>query len=145
MSTHAVEHPSSHFRAIARDECETLLADRSTGRVAWNAPDGPQLLPVTYGMYAGDIVFRTSPYGALAQLAHPTLVAFEIDDIDQAHGAGWSVLVRGRAKAVVAPHELVSLWSQPGIVPWAPGTRNLWIGISVTTISGRRVRAPFAC
>ena len=144
MSTHPVEHRSSHFREIPRDECEALLGDQSTGRVAWNAPDGPQILPVSYGIYAGDIVFRTSPYGALAQLTRPTLVAFEIDDIDQAHGSGWSVLVRGRAKAVMAPHELVSLWTQPGIVPWAPGIRNLWIGISVTTISGRRVRAPFA-
>jgi nitroimidazol reductase NimA-like FMN-containing flavoprotein (pyridoxamine 5'-phosphate oxidase superfamily) len=120
-----------------------MLSAQTTGRVAWNAPDGPQILPVTYGMYTGNIVFRTSPYGVLAQLAHPTLVAFEIDDIDQTHGAGWSVLVRGRAKAVMAPHELVSLWTQPGIVPWAPGVRNLWIGISVNTISGRRVKAPF--
>jgi nitroimidazol reductase NimA-like FMN-containing flavoprotein (pyridoxamine 5'-phosphate oxidase superfamily) len=143
MSTHAVAHPSSHFHEIARGECEAMLGAQTTGRVAWNAPDGPQLLPVTYGMYAGDIVFRTSPYGVLSQLAHRTLVAFEIDDIDQTHGAGWSVLVRGRARAVVAPHELVSLWTQPGIVPWAPGIRNLWIGISVTSISGRRVKAPF--
>ena len=144
MSTHAVEHPSSHFREIPPGECEAKLRDQTTGRVAWNAPDGPQILPVTYGMFGGDIVFRTSPYGVLSQLIRPTPVAFEIDDIDQAHGAGWSVLVRGRAGAIVAPYELVSLWSQPGIVPRAPGTRNLWIGISVTPISGRRVRAPFA-
>ena len=42
-----------------------------------------------------DVVFRTSPHGVLAQLAHPTEVAFEIDDIDQNRGAGWSVLVEG--------------------------------------------------
>ena len=94
-------------------------------------------------MHAGDIVFRTSPYGVLSQLVNPTNVAFEIDDIDQAHGGGWSVLARGRARAIVAPHELVRLWTQPGIVPWAPGTRNLWIGISIKAISGRRVKAPF--
>jgi uncharacterized protein len=88
-------------------------------------------------------VFRTSPYGVLSQLDNPTNVAFEIDDIDQAHGAGWSVVARGRARGIVAPHELVRLWTQPGIVPWAPGTRNLWIGISIRTISGRRVKAPF--
>jgi len=75
----------------------------------------------------------------LAQLINPTKAAFEIDDIDQQHGAGWSVLVRGRAQAVVAPQELVGLWTEPGIVPWAPGTRNLWIGITFETISGRRV------
>ena len=137
------ENPSSHFQEIPREECQGLLGAQSTGRVAWNSPDGPQVLPVSYGVYTDEIVFRTSAYGVLAQLAKPTEVAFEIDDIDQARGAGWSVLVRGRAKGVVAPYELVSLWTKPGIVPWAPGTRNLWIAISAHTITGRRLRAPF--
>jgi nitroimidazol reductase NimA-like FMN-containing flavoprotein (pyridoxamine 5'-phosphate oxidase superfamily) len=88
MSTGVSKQPSSHFRDIPRDECEALPAAQRTGRVAWNAPDGPQVLPVTYGVYAGDIVFRASPHGVLAQLGIPTKVAFEIDDIDQAHGAG---------------------------------------------------------
>jgi nitroimidazol reductase NimA-like FMN-containing flavoprotein (pyridoxamine 5'-phosphate oxidase superfamily) len=143
MSTGVVKQPSSHFREIPRDECEALLAAQRTGRVVWNAPDGPEVLPVTYGVYAGDIVFRTSPQGVLAQLDNPTIVAFEIDDLDQAHRAGWSVVVRGRARGIVAPHELVRLWTQPDVVPWAPGTRNLWIGISIRTISGRRVKASF--
>ena len=43
-------------------------------------PTAPRVLPVTYGVYAGDIVFRTSPHGVLAQLDNPTVVAFEIDD-----------------------------------------------------------------
>jgi nitroimidazol reductase NimA-like FMN-containing flavoprotein (pyridoxamine 5'-phosphate oxidase superfamily) len=111
--------------------------------VAWNAPDGPQVLPVTYGVYAGDMVFRTSRHGVLAQLDNPTIVAFGIDDLDQAHRAGWSVVARGRARGIVAPHELVKLWTQPGIVPWAAGIRNLWIGISIRMISGRQVNAPF--
>jgi uncharacterized protein len=131
------------FCDIPRDECQALLAAQSTGRVAWNAPDGPQVLPVTYGVYAGDIVFRTSRHGVLAQLDNPTIVAFGIDDLDQAHRAGWSVVARGRARGIVAPHELVKLWTQPGIVPWAAGIRNLWIGISIRMISGRQVNAPF--
>ena len=143
MSATIHESSSSHFHEIPREECEQLLGAQSTGRVAWNSPDGPHILPVTYGLYGHDVVFRTSPYGVLAQLAQPTEVAFEIDEIDQDRGAGWSVLVRGRAKAVVAPTELVALWTTPGIVPWAPGTRNVWIGISARSITGRRLRAPF--
>ena len=79
MSTDVVKQPSSHFRDIPRDECEALLAAQRTGRAAWNAPDGCQVLLVPYGVYAGDIVFRTSPHGVLAQLDNPTVVAFEID------------------------------------------------------------------
>ena len=87
MSTGVVKQPSSHSRDIPRDECEALLAAQRTGRVAWNAPDGPRVLPVTYGVYACDIVFRTSLHGVLSQLGNPTNVAFEIDNVDQAHRA----------------------------------------------------------
>jgi nitroimidazol reductase NimA-like FMN-containing flavoprotein (pyridoxamine 5'-phosphate oxidase superfamily) len=65
------ESSSSHFQEIPREEYEHLLAAQSTGRVAWNSPDGPQVLPVAYGIYVHDVVFRTSPHGVLAQLAHP--------------------------------------------------------------------------
>ena len=34
-------------------------------------------------------------------------------------------------------------WTQPDVVPWAPGIRNLWIGISIRMISGRQVNALF--
>jgi hypothetical protein len=31
-----------------------------------------------------------------------------------------------------------------GLVPWATGTRNLFVGIAPHSISGRAVKAPFA-
>jgi len=102
------------------------------------------VLPVTYGMYNGDIVFRTSPYGALSALADRTNVAFEIDEVDQDAGTGWSVLVRGWARAVVGSYDLVTLWQMDGVVPWATGTRNLFISITPHAITGRAVKAPFA-
>jgi nitroimidazol reductase NimA-like FMN-containing flavoprotein (pyridoxamine 5'-phosphate oxidase superfamily) len=102
------------------------------------------VLPVTYGMYNGDVVFRTSPYGALSALADRTNVAFEIDEVDQDAGTGWSVLVRGWAQAVVGSYDLVTLWQMDGVVPWATGTRNLFISITPHAITGRAVKAPFA-
>jgi hypothetical protein len=35
------------------------------------------------------------------------------------------------------------LWARPDIVPWAPGTRNLFIAITAHALSGRIVHAPF--
>lgn len=133
---------SLHELSAAR--CQELLAGHTAGRVAWNAPDGPQVLPVNYALYAGDVVFRTSPYGALSQLRQRTNVAFEIDDIDEEHGTGWSVLVLGSAKAVAHNDDLVRLWSSDVVVPWASGTRNLFIAISPRTVTGRIVRAPWS-
>jgi len=135
---------NSHFRALTKTECEERLAQHRAGRVAWNAPDGPVVLPVTYQLHLGKVSFRTSPYGALSRLVEPTNVAFEVDDIDMEAGTGWSVLVRGRAQAVTSSYELSTLWQLDGIVPWATGTRNLFINIEARSISGRLVKAPFA-
>lgn len=136
---------SGHFQAIPRDRCEELLTSHSAGRVAWNAYDGPEVLPVTYGMSNGQIVFRTSPYGVLSQLAQQRCrVAFEIDEVDHEHGTGWSVVVRGTAEGVVHSHDVARLWQLEGVVPWAAGTRNLFVAITPTTITRRTVKAPFA-
>ena len=136
--------PGSSFQELSEARCRELLAGQTTGRVAWNAPDGPQVLPVSYTMDVGEIVFRTSPYGALSQLRVRTNVAFEIDDIDAEHGTGWSVLVRGSAQAVVQARHLEQLWSDDAPVPWAAGTRNLFIAITPRTVTGRIVRRPWS-
>jgi nitroimidazol reductase NimA-like FMN-containing flavoprotein (pyridoxamine 5'-phosphate oxidase superfamily) len=142
MSSTVSASISAHFGELAAEECLRLLEQQSSGRVAWNAPDGPQILPVSYAMYAGEIVFRTSAYGVLAQLARPTNVAFEIDEISHPEGTSWSVLVRGRAQAVVTSRELVTLWTSSGITPRAPGVRNVWIAITAHSITGRTVKPP---
>lgn len=135
---------SSHVGELSPEQCRHLLTTHHAGRVAWNSADGPLVLPVTYAMYTTDIVFRTSPYGALSALINPTNVAFEIDEVDQQAGTGWSVLVRGRAQAVKQAYDLATLWRTEGIVPWATGPRNVFIAIAPRTITGRVVQAPFA-
>lgn len=50
----------------------------------------------------GAIAFRTDPGTATTQ-ACGCRVAFEVDRIDDASSAGWSVLVRGYARAVTEP------------------------------------------
>ena len=134
---------TSHFVELQRAECEHHLGEHKAGRVGINAPTGPQILPVTYRYYAGKIVFRTSPYGVLSALERHSRVAFEIDDIDEEHETGWSVLVLGSAERVIQEYTLSSLWKD-GPVPWAGGTRNLFIAITPDTISGRSVRARVA-
>jgi uncharacterized protein len=134
---------TSNFAELSRSECEKLLAEHSVGRVGLTAPAGPQILPVTYAYYAKTIVFRTSPYGVLSSLERHTRVAFEIDEIDDARQSGWSVLVTGSAEKVTRQYTLTTLWKE-GPVPWASGTRNLFIAITPDSITGREVRPPTA-
>lgn len=131
-------------RDLTVEECGERLSSGSMGRVGWTTGGLQQILPVSYAMDAGRVVFRTSAYGVLGHLRQPTNVAFEIDEVDSAAGTGWSVVVQGSAEAVVIPQKLVDLWARPDIVPWAPGTRNVFIAIAVHAVSGRIVQAPFA-
>ncbi len=122
---------------LSTDRCHQLLADHHIGRVAWNGADGLQLLPVSYGLHRGAVVFRTSPYGVLSELVRPADVVFEVDELDPDSRTGWSVVVAGRAQAVAEPRELVQLWTVDGLTPWAEGVRTLFIEVTPRKITGR--------
>lgn len=125
--------------SIDRPRCIELLTAQQIGRIAWRAADGVQILPVTYTWYQESVVFRTSPYGVLSELVREADVAFEVDHVDVSTRSGWSVVVRGRARATAEPEELRRLWQLDQPVPWASGTRNLFIQITPTVITGRSV------
>ena len=140
-----MEDDARHISVMSEGQCRDLLQTRDVARVAWQSATGLLILPVTYVWYDKSVVFRTSPYGALSELIRPTEVALEIDDLDQQRHSGWSVLVQGQAAAVAEPAEMVRLWAVDGLVPWAPGTRNLFIQITPRVISGRMLtRTPSA-
>lgn len=141
MSSASTPPTRSNFAELSRDGCEQLLAEQRVGRVAWNAAQGPEVLPVNYAWHVGQVVFRTIPYGALAALARRTPVAFEVDHIDEQERAGWSVVVRGFAEAIMHDQQIVRLWSSDIVSPWAVGSRTLFIAITPRTISGRSVQA----
>ena len=144
MSHPASDHKfTSRFAEISQPRCLELLMQKKSGRVAWSAPDGPRILPVTYQYWNGMIVFRTAPDGPLASLAHRTRVAFEIDEIDDERETGWSVLVRGAATGVTQDYTLSTLWRN-GPVPWAGGVRNVFIAINPESVTGRAVKSASA-
>jgi uncharacterized protein len=135
------DESTGEFRAISPARCRELLQSQSVGRVAWQAADGPQILPVTYAWHEGTIIFRTSPYGVLSELIRPTEVALEIDEIDQNNHRGWSVVVQGRAQGVAGPDQLARMWTAGGVVPWASGIRNVFIQVTPHKVTGRVVAA----
>jgi len=128
-----------NFDDLGDDECRTLLAEESLGRVGWTSTTGVYILPVTYLFRHDLIAFRTSPYGRLAELINPTRVAFQIDELDRALRVGRSVLVQGRAKGV-QPSVWEPGWRIDDVTPWAGGTRNVFIEIRIDSVSGRSFR-----
>lgn len=123
-----------HFLEIDADECRRLLKEAVVGRVCWSADGVITVLPVTFGVVDGSIVFRCSAGSMLARLATPTEVAFEVDDLDTPTATGWSVVARGtsRAWASADPGEVIGH-------PWAPGVRDRLIEIVPASFTGRAV------
>ena len=136
------ERPGEHLMEIPRARCEELLRQHTVGRVGFTSAAGPHVLPVTYRISNDTVGFRTSPHGVFSVLARRTPVAFEIDDIDETGGTGWNVLVQGFSEAVTRDFSLTQLW-RDGPVPWASGVRNLFVAITLESVTGRMVRGPF--
>ncbi|MFG2359009.1 pyridoxamine 5'-phosphate oxidase family protein [Streptomyces sp. NPDC048521] len=134
---YALPHPQ--LRDLDPDECRTLLSTHGVGRVAVSASDGsPAVVPVNYAVVADAIVFRTAP-DSVAASAAGTEVAFEVDHVDEALSQGWSVLAVGPARAVTEPETVRRLTRQAQPTPWAGGERELWVSITPTSLTGRRI------
>ncbi|MET9182931.1 pyridoxamine 5'-phosphate oxidase family protein [Kitasatospora aureofaciens] len=116
--------------------CWTRLGRGGVGRVVLVAPRGLVALPVNYRVLDATILYRTDADGTLARAADSE-VAFEVDQLDEVFATGWSVLVNGTV-SVVSDEEAVRWFERhfdPG--PWAGGTRDTWMRIRPTGISGR--------
>ncbi len=119
--------------------CERLLHLGVTGRVAFSTPDGPQIIPISYTMIDHALVFRTSPYSLLAEFADSALVAVEVDHLDPEHDHGWSVVAHGRCVVIEDPQEVAHVNEVGAPQPWAAGSRNLYLRLRWTQISGRKL------
>jgi nitroimidazol reductase NimA-like FMN-containing flavoprotein (pyridoxamine 5'-phosphate oxidase superfamily) len=118
-----------------------LLDQRRLGRLAFVDDLGPIALPVNYIVDRHTVVFRTDEGTKLDVAGRRQRVAFEVDSADQAVGGGWSVLVRGEAVEVTEPEELAAVRQLP-LQPAAPGTKNRYVRILPSAVSGRRFTPP---
>jgi nitroimidazol reductase NimA-like FMN-containing flavoprotein (pyridoxamine 5'-phosphate oxidase superfamily) len=126
------------LRELNRRDCLDRLQGSGVGRVAVCTPDGPVIIPVNYVMDDETVVVRTAPYTLLAGHAWDQ-AAFEIDDLDHDMRRGWSVLVVGQAAPVEDPDEIAESQRLSELMPWAPGSRNMFIRITPQRITGREV------
>lgn len=129
----------SQLQMIDPDECRRLLAGEVVGRIAVIDGGAPAIFPVNYALDGDDIVFRTDPGTKLAAESRAP-ACFEIDGIDRAARAGWSVVASGRLEEVTeysaaAFQRLQAL----AVEPWAGGAKAHWMRLVPTHISGRRV------
>ncbi|HEY6296518.1 MAG TPA: pyridoxamine 5'-phosphate oxidase family protein [Streptosporangiaceae bacterium] len=133
------------IEALDEAECLRLVAPGGIGRIAYSGRFGQAILPVTYRLHDGAIVFRTALRSALDEDLQTGIgaadyqVAFEIDELDVPARQGWSVLIQGPAHRVESESERACAL-EAGVENWAPGERELFVRIVPSRITGRRIR-----
>ncbi|MFF3733089.1 helix-turn-helix domain-containing protein [Streptomyces sp. NPDC002476] len=134
-------HAGYHTQLLELDpqECHLLLSTHGVGRVGTMTDDGPTILPVNYVVDGEHIAYRSARGSLLTAVAGRT-VAFEVDHVDEALSQGWSVLVVGTAAAVDDREAARRLDEHAYTTPWAGGSRNVWLTITPTRVTGRRIR-----
>jgi nitroimidazol reductase NimA-like FMN-containing flavoprotein (pyridoxamine 5'-phosphate oxidase superfamily) len=129
----------SQLMELTTEECLSLLGRRKVGRIALSTPAGLRIYPVNYAVHQDRIVFRTLPYGEIANNAHDADVAFQIDDMRDDLQQGWSVLAVGRCRRVEDPEEVRVIREEADPAPWAGGQRILYFRLDWTDLTGRQV------
>jgi nitroimidazol reductase NimA-like FMN-containing flavoprotein (pyridoxamine 5'-phosphate oxidase superfamily) len=127
---------SGDLQRLSSSACLELLATRSAGRLAYVARAGtPDLVPVNYLLDNGTILIRSGAGPKLQAAERRSVVAFEVDDIDEQTHTGWSVVVIGRAERL--SNREAALLAAPQ--PWANGSRHHLMRIQPTRIEGRQL------
>jgi uncharacterized protein len=123
---------------LTRAECVELLHTKRIGRVALSMRALPVVLPVSYALLGSDIVVRTGPGSKLEAALTGAVVGFEVDDIDEATGTGWSVLVQGAASVLDDPAAIKAA-SQLQLRPWSRRATDRFVRITTVEVTGRRL------
>ena len=136
----AVRDRRGELDVMFRAECLDLLAAQDYGRLGLVEGGQPVVLPINYALDGEHIVFRTGGgSGKFNTLVRGARAALEIDDIDPATHAGWSVLATGRVNEVESGAERERLERDCGLMPWAPGDRSHWMVMTTDRVTGRRI------
>jgi transcriptional regulator with XRE-family HTH domain len=139
-----VDRPPGEGRAglekLSKEDCKVHLAAGGVGRVVFSTERGPVALPVNFVSPDGDVLFRTDESMASAIELEET-VGFEVDRIDGAMSAGWSVVATGTPYRVEDAHERQEI-ALLDIEPWAGGARDVFMWIATDELTGRVIVQP---
>jgi nitroimidazol reductase NimA-like FMN-containing flavoprotein (pyridoxamine 5'-phosphate oxidase superfamily) len=127
------------IHVLDRDQCLRLMAEAEIGRLAVNAGNTPAIFPVNYALDGGTIVFRTDP-GTKLTHGPRARASFEVDRLDHAGRAGWSVVATGRLEEVT--HYDAATFDRVrrlAIDPWAGGDKAHWMRLVPDRVTGRRI------
>jgi nitroimidazol reductase NimA-like FMN-containing flavoprotein (pyridoxamine 5'-phosphate oxidase superfamily) len=130
------------LRVLSFDECLLLLRHATVGRLGFVHHGEPEILPVAFGMDGPSPVFRTTWGSKLDAASVGGLVTLEADQLDQALGRAWSVVVKGTAAVEYGDVDIARLEAL-GVPQWLPGdTESFWVRVRTESVTGRELTLP---
>jgi transcriptional regulator with XRE-family HTH domain len=125
---------------LTASQCRDLIAAGGIGRFLFiQEGRGPVAIPVNFKMDGDDVIFRTSGNTAVAEGIRQQPVSFDVDHLDDALGEGWSVLLTGKAGVITGAAETRRVEALD-IKPWAGRDREVYVRLSPSQVTGRRIR-----
>jgi uncharacterized protein len=122
--------------ALSDDECWTLLARMTLGRLVTCVNGRPEIFPVNYVVQRRTILFRTAEGTKLASTAVNNQIVFEADDHNVAEG--WSIIVKGTARLLRTGKDIDEA-ERAQVLSWtAPEKKTHYVRVAAETITGRR-------
>ena len=122
---------------LDRSTCFALVSSRRVGRLVLGGAE-PVVVPVNFVVRDDALVLRTA-HDARVVHGVGTTVVFEVDDVDETHHTGWSVVVRGELADATGTLSIDEELTER-LEPWAPGQKDRWLLVRVAEISGKWVR-----
>ena len=129
-----MESSASPITVISDDESWERLAAERVGRLVTHVGGVVDIVPINFVVDGRSIVFRTAAGSKLAGLTINSDVVFEVDYFDEERG--WSVVVRGAARALELEAEIALAEALP-LKPFVPTLKPTFVRIDPTAISGR--------
>jgi uncharacterized protein len=124
---------------LDRETCLALLTTVSIGRVGWATQEGrAMILPVNFVVDGDTIVFSTSEGDKLDAVREGRALTFEVDDVELALQAGWSVLVVGYPEVITDPAQVHRI-ERLHLAAWVSLPDRVFARIPAAEISGRRL------
>jgi nitroimidazol reductase NimA-like FMN-containing flavoprotein (pyridoxamine 5'-phosphate oxidase superfamily) len=120
------------------DACWELLRQSPVGRLAVVVAGHPDIFPINYVVDHGSVVIRTAAGTKLAG-SKGRQVAFEADGYDLSDGTAWSVVLKGKAEAILEVSEAISAMSL-ALLPWQEGNKPWFLRIVPASVTGRRLQ-----
>lgn len=127
---------SAAVEELSADKCWARLRSAAYGRLAVVIDSAPEIFPVNIVTDHGTLVFRTGEGTKLDAVSGGALVALEADGLSDEGSVAWSVVVKGRTKALVRTEEVLSTFGLD-LFPWQAGHKDHFIRIVPEQITGR--------